>query len=179
MPLPEPVLTKTAKADENVPILMPATLTIDTAPETSIGELRVSEEAISPNNDGFADSTTFHFKSGPNDKWWLILVDEYTERIWERSGSGRRAEGIIWNGVADTGNLVPDGNYKVELYVSDAQGTLQLRDSEKVTVDLIPTTLELFRQAATTHQKRNAGMAGRGYKDFGHQSTCTLEIGDF
>ena len=82
----------------------------------------------------------------------MILVDEYTERIWERSGSGRRAEGIIWDGVADTGNLVPDGDYKVELYVSDAQGTLQLRDSKKITVDLIPTTLELFRGASTTHQ---------------------------
>ena len=152
MPLSEPVLTKTAEADENVPILMPATLTIDTVPKTSTGELRVSEGAISPNNDGFADKTILHFEIGSNDKWWLILVDEYTERIWERSGSGQPTEGITWDGVADTGNLVPDGDYKVELYVSDAHGTLQLRDSEKITVDLIPTTLELFRHTSTTHQ---------------------------
>ena len=151
-PLSEPVLTETSEADEHVPILMPATLTIHkNAPETSIRELHVSEWAISPNKDGFADSTTFHFEVGSNDKWWLILVDEYTERIWERSGSGSPVEGVTWDGIGNTGNLVPDGDYKVELYVSDAQGTLQFRDSEKVTVDLIPTALELFRGAATTN----------------------------
>ena len=140
-PLSEPVLTETSEADEHVPILMPATLTIHkNVSETSIRELHVSEWAISPNKDGFADSTTFHFEVGSNDKWWLILVDEYTERIWERSGSGSPVEGVTWDGIGNTGNLVPDGDYKVELYVSDAQGTLQLRDSEKVTVDLIPTT---------------------------------------
>ena len=150
VPLPEPVLTKTSDTDENVPILMPATLTIhNNVPETPIGELRVSEWAISPNSDGFADSTTFHFEVGSNDKWQLILIDEYTERIWERSGSGSPEEGIVWDGTADTGNLVPDGNYEVELYVSDAHGALQLSDSAKVTVDLIPTTLELFRGAST------------------------------
>ena len=150
VPLPEPVLTKTSKADENVPILMPAILTIhNNAPETPIKELRVSERAISPNNDGFADSTTFHFEVGSNDQWSLILIDEYTERVWERSGSGSPAEGIIWDGIADTGNLVPDGDYEVELHVSDAQGALQLSNSEKVTVDLIPTALELFRGTPT------------------------------
>ena len=153
VPLPEPVLTKTSKADENVPILMPATLTIhNNVPEAPIGELRVSKWAISPNNDGFADSTTFHFEVGPNDKWGLMLIDAYTERIWERSGSGSPEEGIVWDGIADTGNLVPDGDYEVELHVSDAQGALQLSDSAKVTVDLIPTTLELFRGASTINQ---------------------------
>ena len=150
VPLPEPVLTKTAKADENVPILMPAILTIDNnVPETPIGELRVSEWTISPNDDGFADSTTFHFEVGPDDKWWLILIDEYTERIWERSGRGSPAKGIVWDGTVDTGSLVPDGEYEVELYVSDAQGELRLSDSKKVTVDLISTTPDL----GTEHQE--------------------------
>ncbi len=153
LPLSELVLTEASEADENVPILMPATLKIDkNVTEAAIGELRVSEWAISPNNDGFADSTTFHFEVGSNDKWRLILIDEYTEQVWERSGSGSPVESIVWDGIADTGNLVPDGNYEVELHVSDAQGALQLRNSEKITVDLIPTTLELFRGAATTNQ---------------------------
>lgn len=150
VPPPKPVLTKTSKADENVPILMPAILTIDNnVPETPIRELHVSEWAISPNNDGFADSTTFHFEVGSNERWWLILIDEYTERVWERSGSGSPAEGIVWDGMADTGTLVPDGDYEVELHVSDAQGAMQRSDSEKVTVDLMPATLELFRGTST------------------------------
>ncbi len=150
VPPREPVLTKTSKVDENVPILMPAILTIDNnVSKTLIRELHVSEWAISPNNDGFADSTTFHFEVGSNEQWWLILIDEYTERVWERSGSGSPAEGIVWDGMADAGTLVPDGDYEVELHVSDAQGALQLSDSEKVTVDLMPTTLELFRGTST------------------------------
>ncbi len=170
-PLPEPVLTKTSKADENVPILMPAILTTDNhvpetpitevdvsewaispdnqLPETPTRELHVSEWAISPNNDGFADSTTFHFEVGSNDQWGLILVDEYTEQVWKRSGSGSPAEGIMWDGIADTGSLVPDGDYAIELHVSDAQGKLQLNDRKKVTVDLIPTALELVRGTPT------------------------------
>ena len=158
MPLPEPVLTQTSKVDEDIPILMPATLTID----RDAPKLRVSEWVISPNNDGFADSTTFHFAVGPNDRWRLMLIDEYTERIWERSGSGSPAAGIVWNGIADTGNLVPNGDYTVELHVSDARGALQLRDSEKVTV-------ELFKAAPTTkHQSTDAS-----------KSKLTLMVGSF
>ena len=155
-PLSEPVLTEapaeTSNADPGIPILMPASLTTDTGPTTALGELQVSERAISPNNDGFADSTTFHFEVGSNDKWQLILIDEYTERVWEQSGSGSPSAGITWNGIADTGNLVPDGDYEAQLHVLSTQGTPHLSDSEKVTVDLIPTTLELFKKASTTNQ---------------------------
>ncbi len=150
VPLSEPVVpTGTANVEESAPILMPTTLGTDVVPTAPFGELRVSERAISPNNDGFADSTTFHFAVDANDMWWLMLIDEYTESVWEQSGSGSPSEGIVWDGIADTGNLVPDGDYEAQLHISDAQGTPHLRDSEKVTVDLIPTTLELFKKAPT------------------------------
>ena len=129
---------------------MPATLTTDAVPETPLGELRVSKRAISPNNDGFSDNTTFDFEVGVDDKWWLMLVDEYTESVWEQSGSGSPATGITWDGITTAGNLVPDGDYEVQLYVLDAQGTPHLRDREKITVDLIPATLEVFKKASTT-----------------------------
>ena len=76
--------------------------------------------------------------------------------------------------------MVPDGDYKVELYVSDAQGTLQLRDSEKVTVDLIPTTLELFRHASTTHQNGTRVWQAVGIKtlDLNPLAHWKLEIFD-
>ncbi len=149
-PLPEPILTETADVDEGVPILMPATLTTDTVSEVSFGKLQVSKPAISPNNDGFADTTTFHFAVDANDKWLLMLVDAYTERVWEQSGSGSPSAGITWDGIADTGDLVPDGDYEAQLHVFDAHGRSDLRDSKKVTVDLIPTTIELFKKASTT-----------------------------
>ena len=149
-PLSEPVLTETSDADEGVPILMPATLTTDTVSGMSLGRLQISEPAISPNNDGFADNTTFHFAVNSTDKWRLMLIDEYTESVWEQSGSGSPVVGITWDGIANTGDLVPDGDYEAQLYVFDAQRTPHLRDSKRVTVDLIPTTIELFKKAPTT-----------------------------
>ena len=149
---PEVVKTEEAPA---APILMPATLTPPVAPKITAVELQLSAHIISPNNDGVADTTTFRFglqETGDSSplKWRLNIRDEYTESIWEKSGIGVPAEGIVWNGIANTGSLVPDGNYEVQLYLFDAQEKPHLKDSEKLTVDLIPTTLELFGKTPTT-----------------------------
>lgn len=154
---PEVVKTEEAPA---APILMPATLAPTVAPETTTVELQLSAHTISPNNDGVADNTTFRFdlqETGDSQgdasstlKWQLNIRDEYTESIWEKSGTGVPAEGIVWNGIANTGSLVPDGNYEVQLHLLDAQGKPHLKDSEKLAVDLIPTTLELFGNTPTT-----------------------------
>ena len=144
--------SEASDADEMPTILMPTTLEID--PETIDGKLNPSEPAISPNGDGVSDNTTFRLHLGENGtaplQWQLNILDEYTESIWGKSGTGVPAEGIVWDGIADTGNLVPDGNYEVQLHILDAQGTRHFVDTEKVTVDLIPTTLELFAKTPTT-----------------------------
>ena len=155
---PEVVKTDEAPA---APILMPATLTSDIPPPEAISvELQISDHTISPNNDGVADNTTFRFGLREDDdsqkvvsdtiKWQLNIRDEYTESLWAKSGTGIPAEGIVWNGIANTGSLVPDGNYEVQLNLLDAQGKPHLKDSEKLAVDLIPTTLELFGKTPTT-----------------------------
>ena len=139
-------------AAEAAPILMPETLAVD--PEALTGELDLTESAISPNGDGVLDSTTFLLSLGEDGttslRWQLTVSDEYTEGIWEKSGTGVPAEGVVWNGIADTGSLVPDGDYEVHLHILDAQDTLHFVDTEKVTVDLIPTTLELFGKTPAT-----------------------------
>jgi len=144
--------TEPSDAEEAGPILMPETLEID--PETLDGTLHLSEPAISPNGDGVSDSTTFRLRLGENGtaplRWQLDIQDEYTESVWEKSGTGVPAEGIVWDGFADTGNLVPDGNYEVQFYLLDAQDTRHFVDTGTVTVDLIPTTLELFAKTPTT-----------------------------
>ena len=150
---------KTEEAQPD-PILMPATLTPDVRPETITIVLELSDQVISPNSDGVADNTTFrlHLPETSNLqgaarntlKWQLNIRDEYTESVWEKSGTGIPAEGIVWNGIANTGTLVPDGNYEVQLHVLDAQGKSHVKDSEKLTVDLIPTTLELSGKTPTT-----------------------------
>ena len=163
----KPVVTETppevVKTDEvpEAPVLMPATLTpAVTDPETVMVELQLSAQVISPNNDDVADNTIFRFNLEDDQKsqeaasialkWQLNIRDEYTESIWQKSGTGVPAEGIVWNGIANTGSLVPDGNYEVQLHLLDAQGKPHLKDSEKLAVDLIPTRLELFGKTPTT-----------------------------
>ena len=162
-PVPVVERPKPPKTEETqpAPILMPATLTPDVVdPETITIALQLSDQVISPNSDGVADNMTFrlHLPETGNSqgaarntlKWQLNIRDEYTESVWEKSGTGVPPEGIVWNGIANTGSLVPDGNYEVQLHVLDAQGKPHLKDSEKLTVDLIPTTLELSGQTPTT-----------------------------
>lgn len=144
--------TAVSEVQEAPTILMPATLEVD--PETIDGELNPSEPAISPNGDGVADRTTFRLRFGESGtaplRWQLNILDEYTESIWEKSGTDVPVEGVVWDGTTDTGNLVPDGNYEARLHVLDPQGTRHFVDTETVTVDLIPTTLELFAKTPTT-----------------------------
>ncbi|MCE2414721.1 SPOR domain-containing protein [Candidatus Poribacteria bacterium] len=152
VPISVATRTEPSDAEEAGPILMPETLEID--PETLDGTLDLSEPAISPNGDGVSDSTTFRLRLGEDDtvplRWQLDIRDEYTESVWQKSGTGVPAEGVVWGGFSDTGNLVPDGNYEVQFHVLDAQDTRYLMDTGTVTVDLIPTTLELFAKTPTT-----------------------------
>lgn len=129
-------------------ILMPKTLEANTDSNGTSRELQLTKSAISPNGDGIADSTVFNFIVRPNDKWRLILSDAYTEQVWEKSGTGTPTDGIVWNGIGTDGNLVDDGDYVLQLHIIDAKGNAYLRQSKKVIVDLIPTTLEFIKKGS-------------------------------
>ncbi len=139
-----------SETDVSPPILMPKTLNPDVGTETPAGELQLSESAISPNSDGITDTTTFRFKVRANDKWKLTLRDAYTEQVWEKSGTSSPTDGVIWDGMGSSDKLVPDGDYVAQLYIIDAKGTPHLRNSKKVTVDLIPATLEISKKTSTS-----------------------------
>ena len=151
-PSPEPIVdteTKnTTETEAASTILMPKSLNPDVELVESPDELELTESAISPNSDGIKDSTTFRFKARANEKWKLTLRDAYTEAVWEKSGTGSPSEEIVWNGMGSDGNLVSDGDYVLQLHIVDPQGNLHLRNSKKLTVDLIPTTIELSKTGA-------------------------------
>ena len=134
------------ETDITSPILMPKTLEPDVESDVSSNELQLSVPAISPNSDGVADTITFRFNVGANDKWKLTLHDAYTEQVWEKSGTGSPAEGVVWNGMGSDDQLVPDGDYVAHLYTIDGKGASHLKNSEKVTVDLIPSTVEISKK---------------------------------
>ena len=149
---PEPVPDTKSEVSNDLQtsstILMPRTLNPDAEPMGSPNELELSESAISPNSDGIKDSTTFRFKARADEKWKLTLRDAYTEVVWEKSGAGSPSKDIVWNGVGSNDRLVPDGDYILQLHIVDAEGKLFLRNSKKLTVDLIPTTIELSKIGA-------------------------------
>ncbi|MDE0638204.1 MAG: SPOR domain-containing protein [Candidatus Poribacteria bacterium] len=134
------------ETDTTSPILMPKTLEPDVETEVSSNELQLSVPAISPNSDGVADTLTFRFNVRANDKWKLTLHDAYTEQVWEKSGTGSPAEGVVWNGMGSDDKLVPDGDYVAHLYIIDGKGASHLKNSKKVTVDLVPATVEISKK---------------------------------
>ena len=133
-------------AIQNTLIRMPKSLEQNVEVNVPVGELELSESAISPNNDGISDTTTFMFRVNPIDKWQLTLRDVYTEKVWEMTGTGTPVKGIEWNALGDDGKLVADGDYVLELYYIDSDGKSHLRNTEKVTVDLIPATIEIEKK---------------------------------
>lgn len=152
-PNSKPALSKVDTIQENdikdTPnslIRMPRSLEKNAEVNVPAGELELSESAISPNNDGVADATTFKFRVNANEKWQLTLRDVYTEKVWEMTGTGTPVRGIQWNAVGDDGNLVADGDYILQLYFIDSDGKSYLRNTEKVTVDLIPATIEIEKK---------------------------------
>ncbi len=132
------------------PILMPKTLDTETENVVSSRELQLSETAISPNSDGNADTTTIRFQVKTNEKWKLTLHDAYTEQVWEKSGTGSPTEGVVWDGKGNADKVVTDGDYVAQLYIIDEKGTPHLRSSQKITVDLIPATLEISKKSDTS-----------------------------
>lgn len=147
-PVADTKTKNTAAIQAGSTILMPKTLNPDAEPVGSPDELELTEAAISPNSDGIKDSTTFRFKVRAGEKWQLTLRDAYTEVVWEKSGAGSLSEDVVWNGMGSDDKLVPDGDYVLQLHIVDAQGNLHLRNSKRLTVDLIPTTIELSKIGA-------------------------------
>ena len=131
-------------------IVMPKTLDVNTESESNTGELQLTEQAISPNSDGLADSTTFNFKVSAEDKWELTLTDAYTEQVWKQTGTGSPQQGVTWNGMRSDGKMVSDGDYVAQLHIVDENGTLHLKSSSKITVDLIPATVDISKKAPGT-----------------------------
>ena len=163
---PEKVSTaqETKPRDVGMPILMPKTLEAfekvsEKSPVSRRAEieLQVSETTISPDNDGIADSTAFRFEVGENEAWQLTIRDEYTEEVWGQSGSGSPpADGIVWNGTANTGKPVIDGTYEARLSVGDAQNAAVSR--QMITVKLKPP-LSIRKTQNTAANSQNPPVA--------------------
>lgn len=105
-------------------------------------QLRISQPAFSPNNDGVQDSVVFDPVLSTDavvDRWSFAVVDTDGNPIWEQSiDGGLRA--IEWTGQANRGRA-PDGEYRGRINIVFARG-----DTPEV---LSQRTVLLDREAPT------------------------------
>lgn len=86
-------------------------------------QLRLSEPAFSPNNDGVKDSVVFDpvlSSSAIVERWTFAVVDRTGTPVWEQAQEGR-LRAIEWTGEATRGRA-PDGEYRGRISIVFARG---------------------------------------------------------
>ncbi len=133
-----------------------------------------SLDAISPNADGFKDTTDFHLsvKSfNPLKKWSLRIFDQdkVARRIFE--GEGDVPGTIQWGGEGDDQKTLPDGRYSYQLEVVDAAGNSSKTRLKSILINTTPPDIKitadpaLFSPKPTAPHFSSSTMFVLGYQD--------------
>lgn len=94
------------------------TFNIDNTPPV-IEKMEIPYSVFSPNGDGYRDTLLFEIKTRGEGEWKFEILDSSGKvvRLW--SGEGEVPSAIEWDGTDQDGKPLPDGNYKVRLYIVD------------------------------------------------------------
>ncbi|MDR0411916.1 MAG: OmpA family protein [Treponema sp.] len=123
---------------------------------------------ISPNNDGVQDELTVHFKISDRRyiaEWRLVIKDESGavarvianketrpqkfgfKEFWKALFTPKQGVNtpgsITWDGVLDSGETAPDGNYFYSIEAADDNGNRRSTEPSIVVVDNTPPEIEL------------------------------------
>jgi len=89
-------------------------------------QLRVSDQAFSPNNDGIKDELVIYVEADARDRikqYSLVILDKSGQAVRSWKGSADLASEYRWNSTNGAGGQVLDGDYSVSLevlYLNDA-----------------------------------------------------------
>ncbi len=105
-----------------------------------MAQLRLSDKAFSPNNDGIKDELVINVEADAMDR-----VQQYSLSIADKGGGvvkrWKGSTGIVreyrWNGMSDAGVAVPDGEYSVSLEMLYLNGALAKAGPVPVIIDRI------------------------------------------
>ncbi len=143
--------------------------------------------AISPNADGFKDTTDFHLsvKSfNPIEKWFLRIFDENKVARRTFEGRGDVPGTIQWGGEGDDQKTLPDGRYSYQLEVIDAAGNTSKTHLEPILINTTPPEIKitadpaLFSPAPAAPHFSSSTMFVLGYQDVSPVMTWKVIIQD-
>ena len=143
--------------------------------------------AISPNADGFKDTTDFHLsvKSfNPVKKWSLQIFDDnkVVRRAFE--GQGDVPGTIQWGGEGDDQKTLPDGKYFYQLKVVDAAGNTSKTRLKPILINTTPPEIKITADPALFSPKpaaphfSSSTMFVLGYQDVSPVMTWKVIIQD-
>ncbi len=127
--------------------------------------VETSPSIISPNGDNVQDITNFSYTLN-EDAQVMVQVFNQSNRliqaIMPNEFQTRGQHVVMWNGKDSLGQVVSDGNYRLEV---TAKGTVRSsQQSAKVLVDTVPPTLRLANLDDTT-RVRDANFTIQGLTD--------------
>ena len=113
---------------------------VDTvAPEIDV---RITEPILSPDDDGRKDSLAVRQNSSAETAFEARILDSGGRpvRLWVWSG---KLDSFEWDGRDDSGNLLPDGEYRYIVSGTDEAGNRTEKEIPGIRIDTAPTPLYL------------------------------------
>ena len=81
--------------------------------------------------------TTFDLKAYTRDEpaqWTLDIIDKHNELVRRFGGKGGPPAHVLWDGTDEAGMPLPDGTYRYQLVVLDAEGVQVDAKEREVTI---------------------------------------------
>lgn len=133
-------------------------------------EIAVQNEVISPNEDGWLDSTVFLLRDLDIEgigRWDFFITNARQETVLKSGKEGPLPRGIRWSGRDPDGQPFPDGTYFYRLRVEDKAGNATETPSGSIAIDTQPPAISVagwFQEpaGATEAMGSNAAESGSG-----------------
>ncbi len=113
-------------------------VTVDTEPPAL--EAAADTDIFSPNGDGRKDQLQVRQSSSEEELWEARIVDRGNETVRSYFWKGELSD-LLWDGTDESGNVVPDGDYRYEVSSTDSAGNMTEWRSEAIRVDTRPTAV--------------------------------------
>ena len=109
--------------------------------DTEFPSIRVSTPytLFSPDGDGRRDTIRVSQQSSSESAWEGTITRVETGTVVRRFVWPGEVEDFTWDGTDDAGNLVPDGEYRYDVYATDRAGNRTVETIEGIRVDTRPT----------------------------------------
>ena len=108
----------------------------------------LSENYITPNNDGIKDSTIFSATSTYPADWSIALSDSSNTVIRTLTTTNSTAISLAWDGRDNTGTVVPDGTYTYKMIATDpVSGVQSTPKTGTVISDITPPSVTITSPA--------------------------------